>query len=151
MPSDRGGRIKVSPSTYRIVPAEGGRWMIVSDDNQTVLANQDYPTQDVALAAIDELARKGGRITEVERAPDGRLIGVKIVDSHRTLVPMTLIVSVEFRDFLDKIAAEMNVDRVEALRLALGLLRIGLDAKAEGKSLAIITSDYDIDQEITGF
>ncbi len=68
-----------------------------------------------------------------------------------TTVELTLEVTPQFVRFLDEMAVEMGHDREDVVRLALGLLRIGLDAKQEGEKLAIVTPDLEFDQEVTGF
>lgn len=68
-----------------------------------------------------------------------------------TTVELTLEVTPQFVRFLDEMGAEMGLDREDVVRLALGLLRIGLDAKREGNKLAIVTPELEFDQEVTGF
>jgi hypothetical protein len=68
-----------------------------------------------------------------------------------TPVELTLEVAPQFVGFLDAMGAEMGLDREDVVRLALGLLRIGLDARREGNKLAIVTPDLEFDQEVAGF
>ncbi len=88
---------------------------------------------------------------ERSEGADDRTHRVGGIKPSRPPVRLTITVAAEFRDVLDRLSSEMGKDRAEVLRLALGLLRIGLDAKAEGNSLAIITPDFEVDQEIGGF
>ena len=60
-------------------------------------------------------------------------------------------VSPELVLFLDALAADLNVSPAEAVRLSLGLMRIAVDARAEGNKMAIVTPDCEIDQEIGGY
>ena len=39
-------------SNYRIVPAEGGRWVILRDDGALVLGDRDFPSREVAEEAL---------------------------------------------------------------------------------------------------
>lgn len=83
----------------------------------------------------------------------GRITGVRVDEGQHPIpsgraVALTLEVTPDFVKFLDKLAAEMGVDREEVVRLSLGLMRIAQDAKRHGNGLAIITPDLEIDQEI---
>jgi hypothetical protein len=65
-------------------------------------------------------------------------------------VILTLEVSHELVGFLDGLAGDMGKDPSEVVRLALGLLRIALDARGEGNRVAIVTPDDEVDRDITG-
>jgi hypothetical protein len=45
----------------RLVPVEGGRWMWVGRDGSPVLNDRDFPSREVALAALNEAHREGRR------------------------------------------------------------------------------------------
>lgn len=45
----------------RLVPVEGGQWMWVGRDGSPVLNDRDFPSREVALAALNESAREGRR------------------------------------------------------------------------------------------
>lgn len=141
-------------SSYRIVSPMGGRWIPVSPANEPV-GDRDYATPDLAAAAIVDLARDDGKGAKVIRDLQGKAIGVEVEDAPRRVgghaVNLVLSVSPEMQLFLDRLAEDRGEDREEVVRMALGLLRIAQDAKAEGNGLAIVTPDLDIEQEVTGF
>lgn len=144
-------------STYRIVNAQGGRWMILEPDNQVVLANADYPSPELAAEAVCRLAAEHGKEAKVlvnrEKKPDGvEVVGGVEQAPLRSSIPVRLAleVSTEFVDFLRDLAADMGKDPSEVMRLALGLLRIAIDARREGNRVAIVTPDDQVDQDITG-
>jgi hypothetical protein len=114
------------------------------DDEMTfVLLGRDAAAPVAIRAWICERIRTGKNLPD-----DPQIIEAK---ECATIMEAELEVTPQFVRFLDEMAAEMGLDREDVVRLALGLLRIGLDAKREGNKLAIVTPDLEFDQEVTGF
>jgi hypothetical protein len=66
-------------------------------------------------------------------------------------VKLTLDISPELDADLDNLAEELGVTKGGAILRAIGLLKIAMEAKSEGKRVAIIDDREDSEQEITGF
>jgi hypothetical protein len=71
--------------------------------------------------------------------------------SMPTPVRLTMDVSVGFLTFLDRLAADMDTDPAEVVRLSLGLMRIAVDARREGNRVAVVTPEDEVEQDIDGF
>lgn len=144
--------------TYRIVPVEGARFMVLGPDDALVLQNQDWGSREVAFAALSEWLTKGGRDVVISYHQEGA--GARVEASPKPapeprpepdrLVRISFTVPEGFDRFLERMAAEMGTDRSEVVRKALGLMRIALDAKKEGNRLAILAPEMESDQEIEG-
>lgn len=65
------------PLFYRIVSGQGARFVIVTDDNQTVMSNQDYPSVQVAADALAEMLKSKGFIMTFETGPAGTIYRAK--------------------------------------------------------------------------
>jgi len=66
-------------------------------------------------------------------------------------VKVTLEMSPQLDADLDNLAEELGVTKGGAVLKGIGLLKIALEAKREGKRVAIIDDRDDSEQEITGF
>lgn len=60
------------PTVVRIVPVEGGRLVLMQDDGTSMLANHDFPTEQIAVDALMEMAKQGGFEVFVKYRDNGR-------------------------------------------------------------------------------
>jgi hypothetical protein len=65
-------------------------------------------------------------------------------------VELTLTIWPELDDMLDNMADELGVTKGEAIVKALGLLRIALDAKRDGRKLVVVDDRTGEEEEVTG-
>jgi len=65
-------------------------------------------------------------------------------------VELTLTIWPELDDMLDNMADELRVTKGEAIVKALGLLRIALDAKRDGRKLVVVDDRTGAEEEVTG-
>lgn len=143
-----------SPATYRVVPAQGARFMIMRDDGTAILANRDFPSETVAVEALSELARENDQELAVIYRPDGKIDRVEMRDRRRQPrldVKLTLTIWPELDAMIDEMATDLEIAKGEVIVKALGLLKIALDAKKVGKKLIILDEKADEEEEITGF
>jgi hypothetical protein len=73
----------------------------------------------------------------VESAP-GRVLLVLELSAHANAV-------------LEDLAARFGTDKADVLRTAVGLLKLAMDARAEGKWVGAGEPDQDLDTEFVGF
>jgi hypothetical protein len=141
------------PDIYRIIPTEGARLMIKRDDGTSVLGNEDYPTEELAVAALQGLAKSHGMEMVVRYRPDGKVDRVMIgqdLTTDRPPVTMTLTLPAILGDAVDELSEALGVSRDEVIRRAITLLKVAFDANGEGNRLAILTSDDEIVRDIVG-
>ena len=142
--------------TYRFLPAEGERLVIMREDGEVVFGNHAFPDQIVALAALLDMAKSHDLEAVVQYRDDGRVeqvvLGREIV-ARTGAPPVTFPTSLPLAVFgtLGELADELGVSRDEILRRAVNFYRIASDAEAEGNRLAILTSDDEIVRDVTGF
>ena len=138
--------------TYRIVPTQTGRLILQRVEDRLVLGERDFPNQQAALEALQEIARRGGLEVTLSIRPDGRIDRVRVgpsVLSDRPDVPFTLPASVA--DILADSAEAIGVVKAEALRRSVLLLKLAVDAESEGNHLAILSPEDDVLQDVLGF
>ena len=143
-----------APMIYRVVPVEGGRLMIRSEEGHAVLGDRDFGEQMIAVEALVELARERGMKAAVLYRPDGKVDKI-IVGEHIGIgdpdVIVKLAIPAELDDALDEMAETMKVSRDEAARRAITLLKVAFDANRKGDRLAVLSPDDDIIREIVGY
>ena len=66
-------------------------------------------------------------------------------------VLLTLEVSPHANAVLEDLAARFGTDKADVQRKAVGLLKLAMDARAEGKRVGAVEPDQDLDTEFVGF
>ena len=66
-------------------------------------------------------------------------------------VLLTLEVSPHANAVLEDLAARFGSDKGDVLRKAVGLLKLAMDAREEGKRVGAVEPDQDLDTEFVGF
>jgi hypothetical protein len=142
-----------SQGIYRIVPVQGGRLMISCDDGTPVLGNQDFPSEDLAVAALQDLAKSHGMDVLVRYRPDGKVDRVVIghdLGAESPPVALTVTLPATLYDALSEISAESALSHEEVIRRAVVLMTTAWDALGEGNRLSILTPDDEVVRDIVG-
>ena len=135
MPQDAAERTKAAEADVEDLLAVNRRLRRIARELQRHLARHPQASQlrEAREARRERLARElvqGGPSDEV----------------HPVTLPIR--VSPELLDILHGLAADYRISTEGAVLLAIGLLKIARDARREGKRLAIVDADGEIDQEI---
>src|SRR4051794_17821524 len=93
---------------FRILPAEGARLTIVDDQGEIIMGDRDFPTQEVALAELQDMAKSHGMGMTVHYLPNGRLDRISMGEPSRT-VQIAFSLPAEMADRLILIAATQGV------------------------------------------
>ena len=62
---------------------------------------------------------------------------------------LRLSITPELDALIDNMADDLGLTKGDTILEALGLLKIALDARQEGKRIGILDENFDVDQEIT--
>ena len=143
-------RPKLSPGRYRITNPDGRGWIAVHEPGLEVSLGRAFDRpEDVAMALMGLARGQGRNAVRVRNMETGALEGV-IVDVGSLSISLTLSISPELDADLDNMAEELDTTKGGAVLKALALLKISLEAKREGKRVAIIDDRDDSEQDITG-
>jgi hypothetical protein len=143
------------PVTYfEIVPGEGGRWTVVNHDRNPVFPGSDFRSPNEALNAILDIAKAGAEGADVVYTREGVpqmvvLGGMRRPDSVKPGVVLRLSITAELDALVDNMADDLGLSKGDTILKAIGLLKIALDARQEGKRIGILDENLDVDQEIT--
>jgi hypothetical protein len=132
---------------FRIIP-EGGYHAVVDQDGRTVISGLDLRNDREALRAIEDLAAEKGLLMSVVRSGDGRIDRIEV--RPKPNVHLRITVSAELDGILGEMAEFYGTSKEGVVLNAIGLLRLAFLARREGKGVAIIDQDGEIDQEIEG-
>ena len=75
--------------------------------------------------------------------------GVRRTDSTKPGVVLRLSITAELDAILDNMADDLGLSKGDTILKALGLLKIAVDARQEGKRIGILDENLDVEQEIT--
>jgi len=119
-----------------------------------MFAEREFRTPYEAFTAVQGWAEANGMSAEITSGQGTSNQQVELKKRSRREprwlpVTLTLSISPELDDLLDNMADEMGVPKGEAILKAIGLLKIALDAKREGKGIGILDDELDVEQEIT--
>lgn len=72
------------------------------------------------------------------------------ISSERSKVRLSLDVSPEANELLERLAAQIGGTKSDVLRKAIALIEIAVDAKRQGKKFGIAEKDQQLATEIVG-
>ena len=148
---------KLVSSRYRIAPGTSGNWKVLDPENKEVFPRQTFSTANDAGSALIALASEH-RIDCLMLYDRRRNImrEARVGETAKTYtdegcVVLQLNMSPELDADLDNLGEELGVPKGKAILKALSLLKIAMDAKREGKRVAILDDRDDSEQDIIGF
>ncbi len=147
-------------ATYRIAKGDVSPWVIIGPGGSHVLSGEDFRTDREAVAALRGMfAREGVRMETVE-TPEGLVANVTYPpgavqptlprSGDRPVVTFQVRASAELARIVHDLAATYDTTPEGAILRAIGLLKVAADARRDGKGLAIVDDELNVDQEITG-
>ena len=78
-------------------------------------------------------------------------VGLSITDTATARVVRNLAMTPEANEVLAGLAQETRLSEGDVLRLALGMLKVAVDAKRQGKHVGVAGSPEALDLELVGF
>ena len=72
-------------------------------------------------------------------------------DRTTARIERNLVMTPDADKFLANLAHSTGLSEGDVLRLALGMLRVAVDARAQGKHVGVASSPEDLDIELVGF
>jgi hypothetical protein len=150
-------RPRLISGRYRIVPGPTGDWRVVDPSDREVFAGQGFSTANEAGNALVDLATQEGLDCLMMTDRRRHIMREAIIGEaakqfmEEGCVVLSLNVSQELDANLDNMGEELGVPKGETILKALSLLKVAMDAKREGKRVAILDDRDDSEQEIVGF
>lgn len=135
-----------------VVPGEGGHFKIVEEGGMSITEGADIRSIREVTRTIDGIAKADGYQAEHVYDATGNYVRSILtpgrVDHPFPRVNLKLEIGADLDAMMEEMAEDLGVPKGSLILKAIGLLKLAVDARSEGKTIGIIDVDGELDQEI---